>query len=80
LFSADTLGEVDAEDAEMCEMPPCRIAFVPEKGSSKRSEGTLTVPLYVTAAREQILARLKVPSSANEKYVISGTALILGSS
>ena len=79
-FASGELAQVEAEEAEMAEMPACTIAFVPKAESSTRVAGTLTVPLYVTAAREQILARLKMPSIANKKYIIAGAALILGSS
>jgi len=80
-FHSGSLQESAPEAAEMTTTPPVSIGFVALTAEDTyRSDESLTIPIYLSPTREDIVADLQMPirqGGDQNRWVLSGVALFL---
>lgn len=73
------LSEAHAEAPTMMQLGRWSVGWVPSDSTDPFSAAeVVTVPLYSSAAREEIIAELRLPSSGDHsKWILAGTALFV---
>jgi dynein heavy chain 2 len=77
-FATNMLRDAASDASELSPAPPVTIGFV-RTDEDLEDADDLSVPLYLTPARENLLLQLKMPASADQhsRWVLAGIALCL---
>lgn len=81
-FAGDKLASVEGQAAEITELPPCQVSWIPKnKPEPVPEEQCVEVPVYHTLDREKLLCTFKIPNGGEaSSRIISGVALFLNGS
>jgi len=81
-FGGKCLHETAPNAAEVSEVPPVAIAYLTHDQPDPYDVGqAISVPLYYSLSREKMLVEISMPFDDDEsRWILSGTALYLGSS
>lgn len=79
-FSANMLSPLTADSPSVSRLPAVTIAFIPkEETDPYPAERSLSLPVYLSLSREEMVCELKLPCRPDEqtRWILSGAAIFL---